>query len=55
LPEDAMIYSLIIEKVLGPQWLDPSLFRLGASKLANNLLRVINKIEKGDAEFKDYF
>ncbi len=36
--EDAMLYWGIIEKVCGEQWLNPQLFRIGASRLANNIL-----------------
>lgn len=36
--EDALIYLAIVKEVLGDEWLNPELFRLGASRLANNLL-----------------
>ena len=36
--EDALIYLSIVKEVLGDEWLNPKLFRLGASRLANNLL-----------------
>lgn len=36
--EDALMYLSIVKEVLGDEWLNPSLFRLGASRLANNLL-----------------
>lgn len=36
--EDALIYLSIVKEVLGDEWLTPELFRLGASRLANNLL-----------------
>ena len=41
-PEDAMIYYRIVRKVLGEKWLDPSLFRIGASRLANALLHELH-------------
>ena len=37
-PEDAMCYYKIVEDILGEKWLNPHLFRLGASRLANNIL-----------------
>lgn len=37
-PDDALIYLSIVKEVLGEEWLNPELFRLGASRLANNLL-----------------
>jgi len=35
---DALIYYSLVEMVLGHQWLLPERFRIGASRLANNLL-----------------
>ncbi|MFH0761486.1 MAG: deoxyribose-phosphate aldolase [Bacteroidota bacterium] len=40
--EDAVIYYSLISKVLGNTWLNPGLFRIGASRLANNLLTRLN-------------
>ncbi|MDR0694242.1 MAG: deoxyribose-phosphate aldolase [Prevotellaceae bacterium] len=40
-PDDALTYYAIVKKVLGGDWLNPSLFRLGASRVANNLLSTI--------------
>jgi deoxyribose-phosphate aldolase len=36
--EDAVLYHTIVERTLGPEWLTPELFRIGASGLANDLL-----------------
>lgn len=36
--EDALKYYAIVKEVLGNEWLNPSLFRIGASSLANSLL-----------------
>lgn len=36
--EDAMLYLTIVREILGNEWLTPQLFRIGASRLANNLL-----------------
>ncbi len=38
---DALQYYTIVEAVLGEEWLNPGLLRLGASRLANNLLTEI--------------
>ena len=35
---DAIIYFAIVNDILGDEWLNPELFRLGASRLANNIL-----------------
>ena len=40
-PQDAVLYYTIVERILGPQWLTPALFRIGASSLAGNLLNAI--------------
>ncbi len=39
--EDAALYYTIVENILGREWLTPSLFRIGASSLANSLLSAI--------------
>ena len=39
--EDAMLYLTIVQEILGNEWLKPELFRIGASRLANNLLEQI--------------
>ena len=36
--EDAILYYTIVENILGKEWLKPELFRIGASRLANNLI-----------------
>lgn len=40
-PEDAITYYAVVSEVLGEEWLDNKLFRIGASRLANNLLSAI--------------
>lgn len=43
-PEDAIVYYAIVKAVLGDEWLNNKLFRIGASRLANNLLsKIYNK------------
>ncbi|PKP00262.1 MAG: deoxyribose-phosphate aldolase [Bacteroidetes bacterium HGW-Bacteroidetes-8] len=37
-PSDAIKYYAIVDTILGSEWLNSNLFRLGASRLANNLL-----------------
>lgn len=43
--EDAMLYLTIVQEILGNEWLTPELFRIGASRLANNLLGKITGSE----------
>ncbi len=40
---DALYYLAIVRNILGPDWLTPKLFRIGASRLANNLLSSITE------------
>ncbi|MDR2683521.1 MAG: deoxyribose-phosphate aldolase [Dysgonamonadaceae bacterium] len=42
--EDAVRYYSIVKAVLGEEWLTPDYFRIGASSLADHLLREIDKI-----------
>ena len=43
--EDARIYYHIVREVLGGEWLTKELFRLGASRLANNILTEVTANE----------
>ncbi len=43
---DAVLYYTIVKHVLGKEWLTPELFRIGASRLANNLLSDIRGKEE---------
>jgi deoxyribose-phosphate aldolase len=39
--DDALLYYAIVDTVLGQNWLSPNLFRIGASRLAKNILNAI--------------
>jgi deoxyribose-phosphate aldolase len=52
---EALVYYTIIKDVLGNDWLNNDLFRIGASRLANNLLSDIVSIEKGEKEDVMFF
>ena len=39
--EDAVKYYTIVKEILGNEWLSPTLFRVGASRLADALLEAI--------------
>jgi deoxyribose-phosphate aldolase len=41
--KDAIKYLVIVNETVGEAWLDPSLFRFGASSLLNDLLRQRSK------------
>ena len=42
-PEVAIDYYLLVKDILGDQWLDNKLFRIGASRLANKVFDLISK------------
>lgn len=41
-PDEAMIYYTLVQQVLGEQWLNIDLFRIGASRLATHIYNEIN-------------
>ena len=42
-PEEAIQYIKVVKEVLGEEWLNPSLFRIGASRLLSNSIQKINE------------
>ena len=42
-PEEAFQYMKVVKEVLGEEWLNPSLFRIGASRLLSNSIQKINE------------
>ena len=42
-PEDALTYYYLVKNILGNEWLNPNLFRVGTSRLAGLILEQINK------------
>ncbi|WP_262493054.1 hypothetical protein [Marinilabilia salmonicolor] len=51
--DDALIYLKIVHDVLGEEWLKPERFRIGASRLANNLLADLAEMQ--GIRFEKYF
>lgn len=47
-PKEALVYFTIVKQVLGNGWLSPEYFRIGASRLANNLLSEISQRNGGE-------
>jgi deoxyribose-phosphate aldolase len=45
--KDAIRYLVIVHETLGEEWLDPDMFRIGASSLVNDLLMQIDKQRTG--------
>ena len=54
-PEDAAVYLEIVNRLLGEKWLTPRYFRIGASRLANNLLTAINRFDRQGKDEIIYF
>ncbi len=52
--KDAMKYLVLVKETLGDRWLNPDLFRLGASSLLNDLLMQRQKIKTGSYSGPDY-
>ncbi|MGQ9845920.1 MAG: deoxyribose-phosphate aldolase [Bacteroidales bacterium] len=52
--KQALVYYAIVKNVLGDKWLNNHYFRIGASRLANNLLTRINEL-KGIKDEVKYF
>jgi len=51
----ALNLLIMVQEVLGPAWLTPSLFRIGASKLPNDMLMQLEKERTGVYQGLDYF
>jgi deoxyribose-phosphate aldolase len=52
--KQALVYYSIVKNILGEEWLNNKYFRIGASRLANNILSKINEIKGIKTEAK-YF
>jgi deoxyribose-phosphate aldolase len=48
-------YLVQVHETLGPDWLTPDLYRIGASSLVNDILMQIRKERTGAYQSKDYF
>jgi deoxyribose-phosphate aldolase len=53
--KEAWIYLVILHETLGPDWLTPDRFRIGASTLLNDLLMQVRKEREGRYQGADYF
>ncbi len=51
----AIQYLVMLNEVLGSQWLTPTWFRFGASSLANDILMQIRKLSSGQYQSPEYF
>ncbi len=53
--KNAIQYLVQVHETLGPEWLTPDLYRLGASSLVNDILMQMRKEKTGAYQSKDYF
>jgi len=51
----ALQYLVVLRETLGQDWLNPDLFRIGASRLANDILMQLAKERAGVYQSLDYF
>jgi deoxyribose-phosphate aldolase len=52
--KDAIRYLVLVQETLGPTWMSPELFRIGASSLLNDVLMQIHKERTGRYDGPDY-
>ncbi len=52
--KQALTYLVIVNETLGPEWLQPELFRIGASLLLDDLLMQLEKERTGRYANRDY-
>ena len=53
--KQAVQYLVQVHEIMGPDWLTPDLYRLGASSLVNDVLMQLRKERTGVYQSKDYF
>ena len=53
--KNAIQYLVQVHETLGPEWLTPDLYRIGASSLLNDVLMQLAKQKTGVYQGKDYF
>jgi deoxyribose-phosphate aldolase len=51
----ALSYLVVLYETLGPDWMNPDLFRIGASTLLNDILMQLRKEKTGAYQSGDYF
>ncbi len=53
--KNAIQYLVQVHETLGPEWLTPDLYRIGASSLLNDILMQLRKEQTGAYQSRDYF
>jgi deoxyribose-phosphate aldolase len=52
--KDAIKQLVLVKETAGPEWLNPELFRIGASALLNDLLMQRMKMKSGQYSGRNY-
>ena len=53
--KQAIQYLVVLYETLGPEWMTPERFRIGASSLLNDVLMQIDKERRGRYQGPEYF
>jgi deoxyribose-phosphate aldolase len=53
--KQAIQYLVLVYETLGPEWMTPDRFRIGASTLLNDVLMQIDKERSGRYQGPDYY
>ena len=53
--KQAIQYLVLLYETLGPAWMTPDRFRIGASTLLNDVIMQIDKERTGRYQGRDYF
>src|SRR5207245_11704160 len=53
--KQAIQHLVLVHETLGPDWLTPELYRIGASSLLNDILMQLRKEKTGAYQSPDYF
>jgi deoxyribose-phosphate aldolase len=53
--KEALAYLVMVNEILGADWMTPDLFRFGASTLANDVLMQIARLVDGRYQSAEYF
>jgi len=53
--KQAIQYLVLVYETLGPEWMTPERFRIGASTLLNDVLMQIDKERTGRYQGADYY
>src|SRR5689334_24126070 len=53
--KNAIQHLILVHETLGPDWLTPDLYRIGASSVVNDILMQLRKERTGAYQSKDYF